>query len=442
MTFIDAISNLSEKIKNKTNYPMNVLLHFNNAFHIDYEFENKRKIDDILLDKIPNHDYVSIVWIDNQDKINQQSLNSYCKVSNENKSLDLTSFLSQYEFVGQTQDNNFNIYFANKLQYDQEIERDGFLHNQYYDYFDTEQYRFENIKLPNIQDYRYQNLYKYEEENEFINAILLEFILRQVRYNKLSPDEININIKSNQEKTSGEEIEFREYQKFQEEENKLDSILRKNFGLRYEEIVSLQNYHRYSFHDLLEDAGLHTKLALSNKMLSEKDIFDNEMDLCLNLKEIVSNEYLMKVNQVLAMFPKSFKKKQDDLIKALYIFDCIQAKKLETDQLDKQYMREYTEEENNIKQKYKKKIDKKIEELEQTTDGRLRKRINQEINLLEKNQEEAIILAYKPNMGIYPKMNQMEKDSVFHELVNELNEPAGQLKKLHSHIHKFLELKI
>lgn len=41
----------------------------------------------------------------------------------------------------------------------------------------------------------------------------------------------------------------------------------------------------------------------------------------------------------------------------------------------------------------------------------------------------------------YPKMNPAHSESIFYEIGKLIQEKAGQAKKIHNHIHKFLEQK-
>ena len=112
---------------------------------------------------------------------------------------------------------------------------------------------------------------------------------------------------------------------------------------------------------------------------------------CLNIKDKLSKEYLDKANEILEKFPKKFKIKQKQIIEALYIFDYIQASKLDIDEYNK-----------NIK--------------------------DEEVS--------------KSNIILYPKMDTKGDDNFFHKIAQNITIEKGQAKKIHNHIHKFLEFKI
>ena len=65
-------------------------------------------------------------------------------------------------------------------------------------------------------------------------------------------------------------------------------------------------------------------------------------------------------------------------------------------------------------------------------------------NLQNKNtQEENEMKHNKKDLELinYPKMNPAHSESIFYEIGKLIQEKAGQAKKIHNHIHKFLEQK-
>ena len=64
------------------------------------------------------------------------------------------------------------------------------------------------------------------------------------------------------------------------------------------------------------------------------------------------------------------------------------------------------------------------------------------IKLLVKNEKKELSINekdLKSDLVKYQKMNQTDKESIFPEIAKLMLEQAGQAKKIHSHLYKFLE---
>ena len=418
MTFHDTIQIILEKTNNKLCSPVNVVISFYNANYIELELE-ERSIDQILLDKIPEIEHLSIQWIDDQNSINIQSYNkeapnslSSYQISSGNNDLNMEKHLEKNHYIGTTKNNQFKIYLANFIADEMKIEENGFIYNKSFAYYEHK-YEFNHIELPSIKDYKYQNLYNYKDVEHFRYAILVEFILRQIRYNNLVPDQLTVTLQPKESETE-EELELRANKETQNIENNINDILLAHFGLTYNEILGLQNIHNYwhtkAFQENelvleikypsspIKDCKMDFRLSkekLIEQIKKKKENFDNEMNSCPNIKDKLSKEYLDKANEILDKFPKKFKIQQKQLIEALYIFDYIQASKLDIDE-------------------YNKNKDK-----------------------LFKDDEVSI-----SNIMPYPKMDTKGDDNFFHKIAQNITIEKGQAKKIHNHIHKFLEFKI
>lgn len=386
MTYKDVIKKLLNKAGNELTYPVNINVYFLSANHIQFELDNGRDINEILKDEIKSIDHIAIRWLDNQNKINTVSLvDDDCQVTktcNSTDKLTKESFNNK-TFISTSKDNKFR-YLLCPSKETIEIEENGFVKEETLEY-EKGVYEFEKIVLPKFEDYKYKNLYVYDKEEEFINTILLEFILRHVNHNNLAPDIIEIYIPIEGNMTE-EELELEEYLKFQKIKNEINRKLINIFGLSYDEINELiLTYNKYYFESLeennivtelkftppffknIEINLMHSKEKLIEEIVKLKDEFDREFESCLNLKEIVSKEYLIKANEVLEKFPKSFKKKKDDLIKALFIFDYIQAYNKNIDELNIPTKKKYENKKKEINNKYLKKqeeVKKEIEKFE------------------------------------------------------------------------------
>lgn len=414
MTYTYAIKELLKKAGDELIYPVNICINSFSANYIQFELDDGLKINEILNNKMENTNDISIQWLDNQNKINSISLYDYgiTKFSNSNDELTKKSFNNEQHI--KIDENGKYRLLLYPLEEKIEIEENGFVKQKILD-FDKHTYQLEHIPVPKFDDYRYQSLYIYDSEEAFINAILLQFIIRQINHNNLAPDKIEISLKK-EENITEEELDFIELIEYQKIENEINIKLKNIFGLTYEEINKLKFIYNKNYFEYLQKNNIvielkfvppHLKTIEINLMDSKeklikqieilKDNFDKKAEFCLNLKERVSEEYLVKANEVLGKFPKSFEKKKDDLIKALFIFDYIQAKKLDIDRLNKE-----AQEENEMTQNKKEK----------------------DLELIN-----------------YPKMNPSHSESIFYEIGKRIQEKAGQAKKIHNHIHKFLEQK-
>ncbi len=361
-----------------------------------------------------NSDDISINWLDNENQINSIKLddNIITRFRSSDKKLTKKYFNNEQQFIKIDKDGKCRLLLYS-LKESLEIEENGFVKQKILDY-EKHNYQLESIILPKFEDYIYKSLYVYDNEEAFINAILLQFIMRHVNYNNLAPNKIEISL-TRAESLTEEELDFIELIELPKNEREMDIKLENIFGLTYQDVNNLKFMYEKEYHEDLEENIVmelkykppHLKTIEINLMDSKekliehivmlKDNFDRDANLSLNLKERVSEEYLVKANEVLEKFPKSFEKKKDDLIKALFIFDYIQAKKLDIDRLNKE-----AQEENEM---------------------------------IENKKEKDFELIN------YPKMNPSHSESIFYEIGKRIQEKAGQAKKIHNHIHKFLEQK-
>ncbi|MCG3669252.1 hypothetical protein ACN9K5_04315 [Aliarcobacter butzleri] len=412
MTYENAIKELLKKASDKLTYPVNICVCFFSANYIQFELDDGRKINEILNDKMKNSDDISINWLDNENQINSIKLddNIITRFRSSDKKLTKKYFNNEQQFIKIDKDGKCRLLLYS-LKESLEIEENGFVKQKILDY-EKHNYQLESIILPKFEDYIYKSLYVYDNEEAFINAILLQFIMRHVNYNNLAPNKIEISL-TRAESLTEEELDFIELIELPKNEREMDIKLENIFGLTYQDVNNLKFMYEKEYHEDLEENIVmelkykppHLKTIEINLMDSKekliehivmlKDNFDRDANLCLNLKERVSEEYLVKANEVLEKFPKSFEKKKDDLIKALFIFDYIQAKKLDIDRLNKE-----AQEENEMKHNKK------------------------DLELIN-----------------YPKMNPAHSESIFYEIGKLIQEKAGQAKKIHNHIHKFLEQK-
>lgn len=489
MTYIDVIKKLLNKAGDELTYPVNISVHFFSANHIQFELDDGRNINEIFKDKIKNCNHIGIQWLDNQNKINSIRLDDYGVTKSCISSGELTkeSFNNeQFTVIGK--DNKFRLLLY-PLEENIEIEENGFVKEKILEH-EKGVYELEKIVLPKFEDYKYKNLYLYYKEEEFINAILLEFILRHINHNNLAPDKIEIYI-TEEENMTEEELELKEHLEFQKIENEINTKLINIFGLSYDEINKLKLIYNKDYVESLAENNIvmelkstpppfknieinlmHSTEKLIQQIGMLKDNFDRETKSCLNLKERVSKEYLVKATEVLEKFPKSFEKKKDDLIKALFIFDYIQAKKLYIDHLNNEVIEENEIKIKEIETKYKNLLNCKENELERyekdalniqeeyndlsddeknefkgkiKSNNKIIDELKKEIKSLVNNEKKELSKNKKDlkmDLISYPKMNQMHEESIFLEIEELISEQAGQSKKIHSHIHKFLESKI
>ena len=405
MTFYETIYKIleSNNIRDKLSQPINVVISSYNANYVDVAFNiDKKSIDKILSDDIPNYQDLAIEYINEQNEIISLSYDLSYKLRTNDNSLNIQEHLSHYTAIGRTklQDDEFIIYLSHPHKYERETEVKGFLRTEYFVHDDC-QYEVDKIKLPVLEEYKYQNLYNYKEENEFFNAILFEFINRHIDYNDILTDRIPFN---NLDKEEDLDLRLDDIiVNHEEEENK---ILFKYFGLTSGEVKNLRQVYSHSFRSVLENKNITLQIQLPpskeacidltlskekliEKIISLKENFDNEINASIDFKEKLNTDYLNHVYEIIGKFPKKFEIKQDHLIKALYIFDYIQAKKI------------YIDKSNNMPHG-----------------------------------------ANKDDQLSYPKMNPKNKNSIFNEIAQKINIKVGQAKKLYYHIDKFLKITI
>jgi hypothetical protein len=224
MTYYDAINNLLDTIDDTLTFPINIIIFLCNADYIHSELEyEKRDIKKILLDDIPNIKHLSIVWIDSQNNINSRSwehLHQCCSETLEN-------ILKPYKYITATKDKKYKIYLS-PLSDEIEYEIDGFVRKDNFVFMDAK-YEFNEIVLPSYTDYRYQNLYNYEKEKEFINAIYIEFIIRSIAHNHLLLKPLFSELEPNELETE-EEFEIRYEIDFGNQEKEIDNILTQHYN--------------------------------------------------------------------------------------------------------------------------------------------------------------------------------------------------------------------
>jgi len=461
MTYYDAIKKLLTKIDDELDFPINIVFNNLNSNYINVEFEyGKRDVDDILHDKIPNSENLSIVWLDANNDINFRSCNHLSKYSASE--LGIHKYLESYKHIGTTKNEKYNIYLV-LLPDTVEYGKSGFLLKEGFAYEDLA-YKFDDIFLPFFNQFKYKNLYNYKEEKSFINAILIEFIVRSAMYNNLLPDSFSCGLESIASE-SEEEFDMRVELDFQNQIKKCNDTLFKHYGIGYDDVTTLgMTLQRLDFDTLykkdesiliqyreLSSKNIQvnvntTETEVLNQFRNIQEEYKKELILGCNLGEMVNQDYLNRVNQVLEKFPESFKKKQDAIIKALFIFDFIQAKKLYVDMNNQAIKDDCKAEEIRINQLYEPKIQKKYIELKKCQNNSQRLKLKEhEIKILQKEQTQALKEFkddpfHKPYK--YSKMNTQYADSIFYVISKLLDEKAGQVKKLHSHIYKFLETKI
>lgn len=470
MTYYDAINNLLNKIDDTLTFPINIIISHYSANYIDVELEHgERAIKKILLDDIPNIKHLFIVWIDSTNKINSRSWEHLHQFYSSSETLE--NILKPYKCITSIKDKRYKIYVS-PLPDEIEYEIDGFVRKDDFEFWNAK-YEFNEIALPDYNDYRYQNLYNYEKEKEFINAIYIEFIIRSIAYNHLLLKPLFSELETNELETE-EEFEIRYEIDVGNQEKEIDNILTQHYGLGYQEMNALEMAYTHSFMNVLDKENISMQLKYPespiqtlqlNFDLTEKELVDQivkmkenyklEQSSIFNFNEKLNQDYLNQANEVLKKFPKSFVKKQDLIIKALFTFDFIQAKKLDIDYKNQQIKVKIQAESIKIEQKYKKLIDEKniekqnvkdnpdsVESTEQEINKLLReqklelKKLEKGLKIDEDKEEE------EEEYHKYPKMNTKYEDNIFNEISEPLKETIGQIKKIHNHIHKFLEKKI
>lgn len=345
MTFYDAINELLKIINFKITYPISIVMGLKNSHYIDlkiFDLEkilnlqeildkkllNDNDIDTILHNPIPDSNDLSVVWLDHEHKINMQSFNNLYKFTSSDKSDSIRKFLKPYMNIG-TILNKYDIYLY-LLPDDKKVTIDGIA------------YENDEIQLPDFQHFKYQNLYAYEDKEKFVNAVLIEFLVRNARYNGFLSD-MTIIEESFLEGETDEEYDFRTMLLLQEQERKIDDILLQNYGLSLFEIqnLDLTIFKNTGIEDeeniVIELSTLkppHRDIVLDPSLPEEeflkkakylKNKYEEEKNNYFPLKERLNNEYLMEAMIVINKFPKNFYKLKDQLIKSLFIFDYIQA---------------------------------------------------------------------------------------------------------------------
>jgi hypothetical protein len=442
MNFYDAINKLINKIDTKLNYPINVIMGFKNSQYIDYElYDSTRKIDEILTQHtIVNIYDLSIIWGNGLNGIYSESLNNIHEFNNEHK---IKEVLNSFDYIGTTQDNKFNIYLHLKPE-ENTITIDEI------DYVDGD------IQLPDFNHFKYQNLYNYQDEDSFINAVYIEFITRNARYNNLISD-ILITEESPFENESEEEFDLRMMMLEQETEVKQNKVSLQAYGLTIDEIRQLDlglikndNFNNKNISSTqLKTLSLSKYITLTptltkDELISEYDKYQDELKTIFLLREKINKSYINNANEVINKFPQSFKKRQKDLIKAFFIFDYIQANQRDINKANNKFKIKFCNKKRNILQEFRKLLtNKKTEKNEFEEYPKVLKGLDTEIYKLKiqtrkKLKENESI--FKEKYINYPKMNPSKyKDSIFHELSAILDEKPGQCKKIYSHIDQFIK---
>lgn len=231
MTYTYAIKELLKKAGDELIYPVNICINSFSANYIQFELDDGLKINEILNNKMENTNDISIQWLDNQNKINSISLYDYgiTKFSNSNDELTKKSFNNEQHI--KIDENGKYRLLLYPLEEKIEIEENGFVKQKILD-FDKHTYQLEHIPVPKFDDYRYQSLYIYDSEEAFINAILLQFIIRQINHNNLAPDKIEISLKK-EENITEEELDFIELIEYQKIENEINIKLKNIIQINY-----------------------------------------------------------------------------------------------------------------------------------------------------------------------------------------------------------------
>jgi hypothetical protein len=495
MSFCDSINALLEKNKIKLDYPINIVMGYKNSNFIDIELyaldekideilkiekidENikkkrineileKKRIDEILkIKEIVSNDF-NIVYEKEKNEIISESVDHINIFRGKNNSLE--DILDSYKLIGITEDKKFKIYIC-PLPENNKITIDGISYNN------------DEIQYPDFNQFKYQNLYTYKDENTFINAIYIEFIVRNARYNYILSDIITIeeDIFNNE---SEFEYETRTMLLLEEKRKKMDEILIQYYGLNSYEIMKLDlTIHKNIDYSPKEDVSIQLNCSEPSYnsnidlRLPDKDYLDlakklkNEYEKNKNnffpLEKRINKEFVKEANNIINKFPKSFEKKKDDLIKALFIFDYIQAYNKSIDELNIPTKEEYETKKIEINNKYSKKQEearKEIEKFEaykkEAANFEEKIRIEKQnthqkaIDTLEKNiigferseKKELceIEKKLKNKLEHHTKMDPSKyDDSIFNEIASIINEKPKQCTKIHNFIHKFLEKQI
>lgn len=426
MSFYDSVNTLLEKNKIKLDYPINIVMGYKNSNFIDIElYEPDKKIDKILNNKkivsideilnnkkIVNDDFI-IIWEKEENEIYFESDSDSTNIF---KNISLEKVLNKYKYLGTTKDNKFKIYL---FPIPDSLEST------------------EECQLPNFNNMKYQYLYKYENESQFTNAIYIEFMVRNAIYNNLYSD-ISIIEENPLPNESEEEFDVRITQLLEEKRIENDEILIKHYGFNYDEISNLNltifkddinndDYNEF-FLSKVPIIEKPTDESILNLSLTEKEliknvkklknIYDNQMRIHSNFQKI-NKKFKENADDIINKFPKSFEKKKDQLIKALFIFDYIQAYNKSIDELNISVKKEYEAKKLKIKKEY-------INEQEKA---------KKELREIEKELKEDLVNHTKMDPSKYD-------DSVFNEIASIINEKPKQCTKIHNFIHKFLQKQI
>lgn len=449
MTFTSAINLSLEKIDIKLNYPINILMGYKNSEYIDIElFGTNKKIDEILNNAIIDND-LSVIYENEKKEVCFDTNGSSSVIYSNNLSIE--EILDSYKYLGRTQDNKFNIYLF-LLPENNKILIDGIIR------IDDE------IQYPEINVFKYQNLYNYQDEEAFINAIYIEFIIRNARYNNLLLS--NSTIKENI--IDGEtdyDFDYRTMMLLEKKQEIIDEILLNSYGLDFYQIIkidlimskdrNLEESKNISF-KLKSIEPAHKDIVLSinlpreellNKVNELKDEYEKNKNSFIPLKEKLNKNFVEEADNIINKFPMSFKKKQDQLIKALFIFDYIESHNKAIDELNIPIKEKYEATKIEISNKYLKtqeQLKKEVEKFKgyQKTINMLEKNIKN----LERNERKELLEAKKEmeeNLSYHTKMDPLKyKDSIFNEIALLIGEKSKQCTKVHNFIHKFLKKQI
>lgn len=471
MSFFDSVNTLLEKNKIKLDYPINIVMGHKNSNFIDIElYEKDKKFNEILKEnsidvilkkkEIVSNDF-TIIWEKEENEIHFESENDFTNIF---KNISLEKVLNKYKYFGTTEDNKFKIYLfliPNSLE------------------------STEEFQLPNFNNMKYQYLYKYENECQFTNAIYIEFMVRNAEYNNLYSD-ISIIEENPLPNESEEKFDVRITELLEKKSIENDEILIKHYGFNYDEI---SNLNLTIFKDTTDSDKECNEFFLSkiptikkpeNKLLLDlnlpeneflknakelKNIYENQIRIHSNFQEM-NKKFKENADIVLNKFPKSFEKKKVQLIKALFIFDYIQAYNKSIDELNISVKKEYEAKKIEINNKYSKKQEEARKEIRKfeaykkeaanfEEKIRIEKQNNYQktIDVLEKDikvfkrnenkelEEEKKEL--KEKLVNHTKMDPSKyDDSVFNEIASIINEKPKQCTKIHNRIHKFLQKQI
>ena len=184
MSFFDSVNALLEKKKIKLDYPINIVMGHKNSNFIDIElYEKDRKINEILEKKkidenikkkkvneikkensideilkkkeIVSNDF-NIVYKKEKNEIIFESEDNI-NIFRGKKNNSLESILNSYKSIGITEDKKFKIYIC-LLPENDKFTIDGISYNN------------GEIEYPDFNQFKYQNLYTYQDQNNFINV--------------------------------------------------------------------------------------------------------------------------------------------------------------------------------------------------------------------------------------------------------------------------------